>query len=78
MHATLQLGDVELTGVTSSPRLRQPQGFFVTLTIEGALRAKEIFTALAEKGEIRRAFQRLLVARLRRVDGSVWGAMGDQ
>ena len=58
VHATLQLGDVELTGVDQLPRdYSKPQGFFVTLTIEGATRAKEIFTALAEKGEIRRAFQ---------------------
>ena len=58
VHATLQLGDVELTGVDQLPRdYGKPQGFCVTLTIQGATRAQEIFTALAEKGEIRRAFQ---------------------
>ncbi|MEQ1589828.1 MAG: VOC family protein [Gallionella sp.] len=58
VHATLQLGDVELTGVDQFPRdYEKPQGFFVTLTIDGVARAKEIFTALAEKGEIRFAFQ---------------------
>ncbi|MEQ1546117.1 VOC family protein [Methyloglobulus sp.] len=58
VHATLQLGDIELTGVDQLPcDYGKPQGFFVTLTIDGAARAKEIFTALAENGEIRFAFQ---------------------
>ncbi len=58
VHASLQFGDVELTGVDLLPRdYRKPQGFFVTLTIEGATRARRIFAALADGGEIRLPFQ---------------------
>ena len=57
-HATLRLGDAELTGADLlSPDYQKPQGFFVTLTIEDPTRAKEIFTSLAAKGEVHLAFQ---------------------
>lgn len=58
LHATLQFDDMELTGVDLLPRdYRKPQGFFVTLTVEGAARANRIFSSLAEGGEVRLAFQ---------------------
>ena len=58
LHASLQFGDLELTGVDLLPRdYRKPQGFFVTLTIEGAARANQIFTALADGGHVRVTFQ---------------------
>jgi len=58
VHATLELGSIELTGADVLPQdYRKPQGFFVTLSVEGQARASEIFEALAEGGEIRLAFQ---------------------
>ena len=58
LHASLQFGDIELSGVDLLPRdYRKPQGFFVTLTIEGAMQANRIFASLAERGEVRLPFQ---------------------
>ena len=80
VHATLRLGDLELMGVDQLPEdYAKPQGFFVTLTVEGTARAKEFFDALSEEGEIRLAFQRTFwSARFRRAEGSVRRAMGDK
>jgi PhnB protein len=48
VHATLRLGDVELTGTDLLPHdYRRPEGFFVTLTLESATQAEDIFNALA-------------------------------
>lgn len=59
VHATMLLGDIELTGVDLRPQdYRQPQGFFVTLTIEGHDRSSQIFAALADGGSIHMPFQR--------------------
>jgi PhnB protein len=58
VHASLQLGDIELTGVDLLPGdYRRPQGFFVTLSIEGATRANRIFALLADGGVVRVPFQ---------------------
>lgn len=58
LHASLQFGDVELTGVDLLPGdYRQPQGFFVTLTVESAARAQQVFAALADGGVVRLPFQ---------------------
>jgi PhnB protein len=58
VHATLQLGDLELTGTDVRPQdYRRPQGFFVTVTVAPPHRAAEIFNALAADGEIRLPFQ---------------------
>lgn len=58
LHASMQSGDIELTGVDLLPRdYRKPQGFFVTLTIEGTIRANRIFASLADGGEVRLPFQ---------------------
>jgi PhnB protein len=57
VHATLDLDGLELVGADVMPRdYRQPQGFFVTLSLEGLERARAIFAALAEGGEIHLAF----------------------
>lgn len=54
VHVTLCVGDIELTGVDLLPQdYRTPQGFFVTVSIEGADRAAAVFGALAEGGEVR-------------------------
>lgn len=58
LHASLNFGDIELTGVDLlPPDYRKPEGFFVTLTIEGAARANQIFASLAEGGQVRLRFQ---------------------
>jgi PhnB protein len=58
VHATLRLGDVELTGTDLLPHdYRRPEGFFVTLTLESATQAEDIFNALAEDGEVRLPFR---------------------
>jgi PhnB protein len=58
VHATLKLDSAELAGADVMPHdYRRPQGFFVALTLEGAERARGIFAALAEGGEIRMPFQ---------------------
>jgi PhnB protein len=59
VHATLVLDEVELTGVDMiSGSYQRPQGFFVTLTVDGVARAKEIFTALGQGGEIKLPFEK--------------------
>ena len=58
VHAALDLGTIELTGVDVLPHdFRTPQGFFVTINVEGKERASGIFAALASGGEVRLAFQ---------------------
>jgi PhnB protein len=58
VHATLQFGSVELTGADVLPHhYQRPQGFFVTLTLESAAQAAQIFNALAAGGDVRLAFQ---------------------
>jgi len=59
VHATLVLENTELTGVDMIPGAYQrPQGFFVTLTVAGVARAREIFTALGQGGVIRVPFEK--------------------
>jgi hypothetical protein len=69
VHATLQLGELELTGVDVFPHdYHRPQGFFLTLTISELAKAKQIFLSLSEGGEIR----------LWRPHRSLRRALGDQ
>ncbi len=58
VHASLQFGDIELTGtdLLSTEEIK-PQGFFVTLTVEDSARAQQIFSMLAERGTIGLPFQ---------------------
>lgn len=61
VHATLVMDEVELTGADMIPgSYQRPQGFFVTLTLAGVVRAKEIFTALGQGGEIKLPFEKTL------------------
>ena len=58
VHASLVLDQIELTGVDMlADTYRRPQGFFVTLTVSGAPRAKDIFNALGAEGSIQVPFQ---------------------
>jgi len=58
MHATLLLGEGELTGVDLQPSdYRRPQGFSITINVEGLENASRLFTALAEDGAIKFPFQ---------------------
>ncbi len=57
VHATLLLDAIELTGVDVMPDLyHRPNGFFVTLTVDGAARAQEIFESLSRGGVIQVPF----------------------
>ncbi len=57
-HATLSLGDVELTGADVPPQdYGRPQGFFVTLTLDSPARAESIFNALAIEGNVHLPFR---------------------
>ena len=59
VHATLVLDEVELTGVDMMPgSYQRPQGFFVTLTVTGTVRAKQIFSALGQGGAITLPFEK--------------------
>jgi PhnB protein len=59
VHATLVLDEVELTGVdVIAGSYRRPQGFFVTLTVAGIVRASEIFKALVDGGTIELPFEK--------------------
>lgn len=58
VHATLLLGELELTGVDMIPgSYQRPQGFFVTLAVDGVARARKIFESLGQDGAIRVPFE---------------------
>jgi PhnB protein len=59
VHATLLLGDHELTGVDMLPgSYQRPQGFFVTLGVDGVDRAGQIFESLRQNGAVRVPFEK--------------------
>jgi len=59
VHATLVLDLIELTGVDMLPgAYERPQGFFVTFTVAGVDRAREIFGALGQGGTIKIPFEK--------------------
>jgi PhnB protein len=59
VHATLLLGDLELTGVDMLPgSYQRPQGFFVTLGVDGVDRARQIFGSLRQNGAVRVPFEK--------------------
>ena len=59
VHASLLLGAIELTGVDMIPgAYHRPQGFFVTLTVNGVARAQDIFKSLGERGAIQVPFEK--------------------
>ena len=59
VHASLLLDKVELTGVDMIPgSYHRPQGFFVTLTVDGVARAEETFKSLSQGGAIHVPFEK--------------------
>ncbi|MBD8872349.1 VOC family protein [Rhodanobacter sp. DHB23] len=57
VHATLVVDDIELTGVDMlPPNYVRPQGFFVTLTFDALDKARVVFKALSEQGEVHLPF----------------------
>jgi PhnB protein len=59
VHATLVVDAIELTGVDMiAGSYQRPQGFFMTLTVMGVARAKEIFAALSQGGAIQVPFEK--------------------
>ncbi|HEX4377877.1 MAG TPA: pentapeptide repeat-containing protein [Steroidobacteraceae bacterium] len=59
LHATLQIDEVELTGVDMVPSdYRVPQGFFVTVGVDEASHGERIFDALASGGRVQLPFQK--------------------
>jgi PhnB protein len=59
VHASLQLGSMELAGTDVLPQdYQKPQGFLVTLTLEDPARAANIFDLLASGGAVSLPFQR--------------------
>jgi PhnB protein len=57
VHATLVLDEVELAGVDMIPgSYDRPQGFFVTLTVDGVARAQDVFRSLGQGGTIQVPF----------------------
>lgn len=58
VHATLEWNGHTLLGADVLPDdYERPRGFFVTLGVEGLARARFLFEALAEGGEVRLPFQ---------------------
>jgi PhnB protein len=59
LHATLDLGDCELLGVDLMPsQARAMAGFFVTLSESSIERARQIFSALSEGGNVQMPFEK--------------------
>jgi PhnB protein len=59
VHATLVMNEIELTGVDMLPgSYQRPQGFFLTLTVAGLVRASEVFAALGKGGAITLPFEK--------------------
>lgn len=59
VHATLVLDEIELTGVDMiSGSYRRPQGFFITLAVDGVARAQDIFKSLSQGGVIHVPFEK--------------------
>jgi len=58
-HATLVLDQIELTGVDMTPgSYHRPQGFFVTVSVDGVARAQDIFKSLGQGGAIHVPFEK--------------------
>jgi PhnB protein len=59
VHATLVLDGIELTGVDMIPgSYHRPQGFFITLSVNGVARARHIFNSLGDGGVIQFPFEK--------------------
>jgi uncharacterized glyoxalase superfamily protein PhnB len=59
VHATLVLDGIELTGVDMiSGSYHRPQGFFITLSVDGVARARDAFESLSQGGVIQVPFEK--------------------
>lgn len=59
VHANLEIGNTEISGVDILPEDYQPpQGFFALLEVEGASQTKQIFEALSKDGTIKMPLQK--------------------
>jgi PhnB protein len=59
VHATLVLDEIELTGVDMiAGSYNRPQGFFITLAVDGVARAQDVFKSLSQGGAIRVPFEK--------------------
>jgi PhnB protein len=56
VHGTFAVGGTVLAGTDVLPEVK-PQGFYVLLSVDDAMDAERIFSALAENGEIHMAIQ---------------------
>jgi PhnB protein len=57
IHATLNLGTQDLFGADVMPEdFEQPAGFFIALNVGDIERARTVFAALSEGGEVRMPF----------------------
>lgn len=58
MHATIEIGGVLVMGADSPPGYYvQPNGFCVSLSVDGSAEAERIFDALAENGTVNMPLQ---------------------
>jgi PhnB protein len=58
VHGTFEVGGAVLAGADSLPeQYVKPQGFYVLLSVDDAMDAERIFSALAEHGEVHMAIQ---------------------
>lgn len=58
VHATLELDGAELNGADVLPHdYRRPQGFCVIVNVSNVQRARDVFAALAEGGNVNMPFQ---------------------
>jgi PhnB protein len=58
VHATCAVGGTVLAGADLLPeQYVKPQGFYVLLSVDDAMDAERIFSALAENGEVHMAIQ---------------------
>ncbi len=59
VHATLTLGDTELTGADVLPEnYQQPQGFYVLLSTDDPVETERVFHTLADHGEVEMPVQK--------------------
>jgi PhnB protein len=59
VHATLVLDEIELTGVDIiAGSYHRPQGFYITIAVDGVARAQDIFKSLSQGGAIHVPFEK--------------------
>jgi PhnB protein len=64
MHATIEIGDVNVMGSDSPPGYyQQPNGFCVSLSFDDVADAERVFNALAENGKVNMPLQQTFWAK---------------